>query len=411
MEPQSVSVTDEWQELEHQLLMQVTRRLPVTLVRGKGARVWDVQGREYLDFVSGWAVNSLGHCHPVVVEALVRQAQTLIQVSNQFYSVPQIQLAKLLVDNSCFDRVFFCNSGAEANEGAIKLARRYGKLHLGGAYEIITARGSFHGRTLATTAATGQIKFQQPYLPLPEGFVNVDYDSVEAVKKATTDKTCAVMVEPIQGESGVNVPSDGYLSGLRAWCDERGILLIFDEVQTGIARTGTLFAYEQAGIEPDVMTLAKGLGGGVPIGALLAKEEASVFGVGEHGSTFGGNPLVCAVSLAVLKFILDNDVAGNVRRVGNYFRTRLEALKAKFHFITEVRGRGLLLAIEFAGNFAEEVVLECLQEGLLVNRVKPNAVRFLPPLIIAEKEVDRALGILDKVLSRRNNDGQGGPGL
>ncbi len=401
MEPQSVSLTDKWQELERQLLMQVTKRLPVTLTRGKGARVWDVQGKEYLDFVSGWAVNSLGHCHPVVVEALVKQAQTLIQVSNQFYTIPQIELAKLLIDNSCFDRVFFCNSGAEANEGAIKLARRYGKLRLGGAYEIITARGSFHGRTLATTAATGQTKFQQPYFPLPEGFINVDYDSVEAVKKATTEKTCAVMVEPIQGESGVNVPSDGYLRGLRAWCDERGILLIFDEVQTGIARTGSLFAYEQAGTEPDVMTLAKGLGGGVPIGALLAKEKASVFGVGEHGSTFGGNPLVCAVGLAVLKFVIDNDVVGNVRRVGNYFRARLEGFKVKFDFVTEVRGRGLLLAVEFTDDIAEDVVLECLREGLLVNRVKPSAVRFMPPLIITEKEVDEAVGILDKVLSRR----------
>lgn len=401
MEPQSISLSDKWQELERQLLMQVTRRLPVTLVRGKGARVWDVEGKEYLDFVSGWAVNSLGHCHPVVVEALMRQAQTLIQVSNQFYTIPQIELAKLLIDNSCFSRVFFCNSGAEANEGAIKLARRYGKLRLGGAYEIITMRGSFHGRTLATTAATGQAKFQQPYTPLPEGFVNVDYDSVEAVKKATTDKTCAVMVEPIQGESGVNVPSEGYLRGLRAWCDERGILLVFDEVQTGIARTGTLFAYQQADIEPDAMTLAKGLGGGVPIGALLAKEKASVFGVGEHGSTFGGNPLVCAVSLAVLKFIIDNDVVGNVRKVGNYFRACLENLKAKFEFITEVRGRGLLLAMEFADDIAEKVVLACLKRGLLINLVKPNAVRFMPPLVIAEKEVDEAVGILDEVLSRR----------
>jgi predicted acetylornithine/succinylornithine family transaminase len=370
-------------------------------VRGKGARVWDVQGKEYLDFVGGWAVNSLGHCHPVVVEALAKQSQMLIQVSNQFYTIPQIELAKLLIENSCFDRVFFCNSGAEANEGAIKLARRYGKLHLGGAYEIITMRGSFHGRTLATVAATGQEKFQQPYTPLPEGFVNVDYDSVEAVRKATSDKTCAVMVEPIQGESGVNVPSDGYLRELRAWCDERGILLIFDEVQTGIARTGSLFAYEQANVEPDIMTLAKGLGGGVPIGALLAKERASVFSVGEHGSTFGGNPLVCAVSLAVLKFIIGNDVVGNVRRVGNYLRARLEELKAKFDFISEIRGKGLLLAVEFSLDIADEVVLACLKEGLLVNKVKPNALRFMPPLIITERDVDEAVGILDEVLSRR----------
>jgi predicted acetylornithine/succinylornithine family transaminase len=401
MEPQSVSVTDKWQELERQLLMQTTRRLPVTLVRGKGVKVWDAEGKEYLDFVAGWAVNSLGHCHPVVVAALTKQAKCLIQTSNQFYTIPQIELAKLLIDNSCFDRVFFCNSGAEANEGAIKLARRYGKLRLNGAYEIITARGSFHGRTLATVAATGQEKFQQPYIPLPEGFVNVDYNSVDAVKMATTSKTCAVMVEPIQGESGVNVPSNEYLKELRVWCDERGILLIFDEVQTGIARTGSLFAYEQAGVEPDVMTLAKGLGGGVPIGALLAKEKASVFSVGEHGSTFGGNPLVCAVSLAVLRFIIENDIPGHVRKVGNHLRACLEKLKAKFDFITEVRGKGLLLAVEFAGDIAEKVVLACLEEGLMVNMVKPNAIRFMPPLIITEKDADEAVKILDKVLSRR----------
>jgi predicted acetylornithine/succinylornithine family transaminase len=393
---------EQWQELEQKLFMRTTKRVPVTLVRGQGARVWDTDGKEYLDFVGGWAVNSLGHCHPVVVKALMEQAKTLIQASNQFYTIPQVQLAKLLVDNSCLDRVFFCNSGAEANEGAMKLARRYGKLCLNGAYEIITTYGSFHGRTLATVAATGQDKFQQPYSPLPDGFINVEYNNIEAIKVATTNRTCAVMVEPIQGEGGVNVPDDNYLKKIRAWCDETGILLILDEIQTGVGRIGSLFAYEQYGVKPDIMTLAKGLGSGVPIGAFLAKESASVFAPGEHGSTFGGNPLVCAAGLATLKFIIDNDIPDKVKKLGQYFITGLEKMKTKFGFIVEIRGRGLLLALSFTDNIAEELVLACLKEGLLVNPVKPDALRFVPPLIITEQDVDEALGILETVFSRRS---------
>ena len=393
---------EQWQELEQKLFMRTTKRVPVTLVRGQGARVWDTDGKEYLDFVGGWAVNSLGHCHPVVVKALMEQAKTLIQASNQFYTIPQVQLAKLLVDNSCLDRVFFCNSGAEANEGAMKLARRYGKLCLNGAYEIITTYGSFHGRTLATVAATGQDKFQQPYSPLPDGFINVEYNNIEAIKVATTNRTCAVMVEPIQGEGGVNVPDDNYLKKIRAWCDETGILLILDEIQTGVGRIGSLFAYEQYGVKPDIMTLAKGLGSGVPIGAFLAKERASVFAPGEHGSTFGGNPLVCAAGLATLKFIIDNDMPDKVKKLGQYFITGLEKMKTKFGFIVEIRGRGLLLALSFTDNIAEELVLACLKEGLLVNPVKPDALRFVPPLIITEQDVDEALGILETVFSRRS---------
>ncbi|MBN2463030.1 MAG: aspartate aminotransferase family protein [Dehalococcoidia bacterium] len=393
---------ENWQELEQKFYMRIIKRLPVTLVRGQGARVWDSEGKQYLDFVAGSAVNSLGHCHPVVVKALTEQAKSLIHTSNLFYTVPQLQLAKLLVENSCLDRVFFCNSGAEANEGAIKLARRYGKLHLGGAYEIITTHGSFHGRTLATVAATGQDKHQQPYIPLPDGFVQVDYDDSEAIKVATSNRTCAVMVEPIQGEGGVNVPDDKYLKKVRAWCDEKGILLILDEIQTGIGRLGSLFGYEQYGVEPDILTVAKGLGGGVPIGALLAKERASVFVPGDHGSTFGGNPLICATGLETLKFIIDNDIPNKVKKLGQYFITGLEKLKAKFNFIAEIRGRGLLLALGFTDDIAGELVLACLKEGLLVNPVKPNALRFMPPLIITEKDVDEALGILDIVFSRRS---------
>jgi predicted acetylornithine/succinylornithine family transaminase len=375
----------------------------VTLVRGQGARVWDERGKEYLDFVGGWAVNSLGHCPSVVVEALEKQAKTLIQASNQFYTIPQIELAQLLIENSCLDRVFFCNSGAEANEGAVKLARRYGKLRLNGAYEIITTHGSFHGRTLAMTAATGQNKFQEPYTPLPDGFVNVEYNNIEAIKQVTTSQICAVMLEPIQGEGGVNVPDDGYLKGVQDWCHKRGILFILDEIQTGIGRTGTLFAYEQYGVEPDIMTLAKGLGSGVPIGAFLAREHCSVFSPGDHGSTFGGNPLACAAAYATMKYIIDNDVSGRAKRVGKYFMTKLESLKQEFDFVTQVRGRGLLVALEFNSEMAEEVVMACLKRGLLVNKVKPNAIRFMPPLIISEKEVNEALSILEDALKEIRN--------
>ncbi len=388
-----------WQELENKYFMNTVKRLPVTFVRGEGARVWDEDGREYLDFVTGWAVNSLGHCHPVVVEAIVEQAHTLIQTSNQFYTIPQIRLAGLLVQNSCLDKVFFCNSGAEASEGAVKLARRYGKRYRDGAYEVITTMDSFHGRTLAMVAATGQPKFQQPYIPLAAGFVNVEYNSIEAIKAATTSQTCAIMLEPVQGEGGVNLPNDNYLAEVRAWCDQRGILLILDEIQTGIGRIGTLFAYEQYGIEPDIMTLAKGLASGMPIGAILAKDRASVFVPGEHGSTFGGNPVACATGYATLKFIIDNNIAGNARRVGQYFITGLQRLEQKFQCITEVRGCGLLIAMEFSSDMANSVVKTCLDRGLLVNRVKPNTLRFMPPLIIGNSEVDEALNILDEVLS------------
>jgi len=388
-----------WQELERKYFMHTVERIPVTLVRGEGARVWDDNGREYLDFVAGWAVNSLGHCHRVVAEALAEQARTLIQTSNQYYTIPQLRLAELLVNNCCLDKVFLANSGAEANEGAVKLARRYGQCHLDGAYEVISALGSFHGRTLGMVAATGQAKHQQPYSPLPAGFINVAYNDIEAIKAATTDKTCAVMLEPVQGEGGVNLPDDNYLKMVRDWCDQKGRLLILDEIQTGIGRMGTLFAYEQYGIEPDVMTLAKGLGSGVPIGAILAKDGAAVFVPGEHGSTFGGNPLACAAAYATLKFIIDNDIAGKVREVGQYLIGGLEGLKQKYQFITEVRGRGLLVAMEFNSEMAASVLTACLDRGLLVNRLKPNALRLMPPLIIGNGEVDEALGILDKALS------------
>lgn len=388
-----------WQELEAKYYMQVVARTPLTLVRGRGARVWDDNGREYLDFVGGWAVNSLGHCHPAVTQAITEQAKTLIHTSNQFYTIPQVRLAELLIQNSCLDRVFFCNSGTEASEGAVKLARRYGKLHLDGAYEVITAINSFHGRTLAMVAATGQAKFQEPYTPLPVGFTNVKYNDIEAIKSATTPQTCAVMLEPLQGEGGVNIPSEGYLAAVRDWCDRKGLLLILDEIQTGLARTGTLFAYEQHGIEPDIMTLAKGIASGLPIGAILAKERASVFTTGDHGSTFGGNPVACAAGYATLKFILENNIAAHVRTVGEHLASGLAELKQRFTFVSDVRGRGLLAAMEFKSDIAAAVVAACLDGGLLVNKLKANALRFMPPLIISSSQVDEALDILGKALS------------
>jgi len=391
---------DSWQELEAKYFMRTVERAPVTLVKGRGAYVWDDAGRRYLDFVGGWAVNSLGHCPPVVVEAVQQQVAELIQTSNHFYTIPQIQLARLLVENSALDRVFFCNSGAEAAEGAVKLTRRYGKLRLNGAYEVISATGSFHGRTLAMVSASGQLKHQQPYTPLPSGFVNVEFNDLEAIKKATVEKTCAVMLEPVQGEGGVNVPDDDYLKGVRSWCDARGILLILDEIQTGMGRTGSLFAYEQFGVEPDIMALAKGLGSGMPIGAIMAKENAAVFTPGEHGSTFGGNPVTCAAAYAATRYIIENDVPGNAGRVGSYLAERLSRLKAKHSIITEVRGRGLLLAVEFDSDIALALRKACLAEGLLVNDVKPDTLRLMPPLIIGEVEVDEALAILDRVISR-----------
>ena len=390
-----------WPELESKYYMRTFThvRLPVTLVKGKGAWVWDDKGKKYLDFVGGWAVNCLGHAHPVVTRALNEQAKKLIHTSNQFYTIPQLQLAELLVKNSCLNRVFFGNSGLEANEGAVKLARRYGKLKLNGAYEVITALGSFHGRSLAMTAATGQESFHLPYMPMPEGFINVKYNDIEAIKAATTAKTAAVMLELIEAEIGVNVPDADYLKKVRQWCDQKGILLILDEIQTGICRLGALFGYELYGIEPDIITLAKGLAGGVPIGALLAKEHASVFAPGDHGGTFGGNPLACAVGYATMKYIIQKDIAGNVRKVGQYLMEGLEGLKKKYSFIIEVRGRGLLIAVEFNSEIGQNILMACLENGLLVNKVKPNAIRLMPPLIIGNKEVDEAISILDKVFS------------
>jgi acetylornithine/N-succinyldiaminopimelate aminotransferase len=391
----------DWMAVESKLFMQTGKRMPVVILRGEGTRVWDDQGKEYLDFFGGPSTVSLGHCHPEVVTALTEQAQTLIHVSNTVYSVPQLRLAELLVESSCLDRVYFCNSGAEANEGAIKLARKWGRERKNGSCEIICAESSFHGRTLAAVTATGTDKYKAPFAPLPEGFVHVPFSDIEALRRATGPNTCAVLLEPIQGEGGVNVPDDDYLRQVRAWCDEQNLLLILDEIQTGIGRTGSLFAYQQCGAEPDVMTLAKGLGSGVPLGAVLSKEHCSVFTPGDHGSTFGGNPLACHVGYTVLKYIIDHDIPGQVAKKGRYLADRLHGLEDRHASVTEVRGKGLLWALELDGETAEEMSLACLREGLIVNHVKPTALRLAPPLTVSEAEIDRAVAVIDRVLAGR----------
>ena len=383
-----------WQDLEKKYYMQVVRRQPITIVKGLGTKVWDDQNKEYLDFTSGWAVNNLGHCHPAIVEAIKIQAETLMQTSNQFFTIPQVQLAQLLVENSCLDRVFFANSGAEANEGAVKLARKYGTLNKNGAYGVITALNSFHGRTMAMISATGQPHYQANWQPLYEGFTNVEYNNLEAIKQATNENTCAVMLEPIQGEGGVNIPDQSFLKNVKQWCEDNNMLLILDEVQTGIGRTGTLFGYEQFGIEPDVITLAKGLGGGVPIGAFLAKESAAALEPGDHGSTFGGNVLTTAAAYAAVKYAVDNNIEKDAKDSGEYLKDLLEKATDSLPNISEIRGRGLLIAVEFTEDIAPELVSTCNELGLLLNPVRPNAIRLMPPLTVSEEEMNKAVELI-----------------
>lgn len=379
-------------ETADRYLMQTGRRLPVTFVRGRGCRLYDDSGHEYLDLVAGIAVNLLGHSHPDVVAAVSHQAGQLIHTSNLYYTQPQVELARRLVELSFPSRAFFCNSGAEANEAAIKLARKWGAKHRGGAFEIITAIGSFHGRTLAAVTAGGQHKYSDPFKPLPGGFVHVPYNDLDAIKKATTDKTVAVMLEPVMGEIGIIPAADGYLRKAREWCDEKNLLLILDEVQTGFGRTGRWFAHQHAGITPDVMTLAKGLGGGIPIGACLANPRADVFEPGDHGSTFGGNPLACTVALAVLGVIERVGLVGHAAEMGEMLKTSLQDLGAK-----EVRGMGLMQAFQFDEPKAKPFQQACLEAGVIVNAVDDHTVRLVPPLIITPKEIDEAHSKMKKV--------------
>ena len=385
-------------ERESAVHMFTARRMPVTLVRGEGTRVWDDEGNSYLDFVAGIATVSLGHAHPGLAEAVAKQAQTLVHVSNIFYSEPQIDLAELLVEHSALDKVFFCNSGAEANEAAIKLARKWGIQHRDGAYEIIATHNGFHGRTMTTVAASGTPRYREPFGPPTPGFVFVDYDDIDAIKAATTPRTAAVMLEPVQGEAGVNVPADDYLRRVREWCDEQGILLVLDEVQTGCGRTGTLWAYEQAGIEPDIMTLAKGLGGGVPVGAVLAKDHCSVFEPGDHGSTFGGNPLATAAAGYVLRQLVEGGVTENARERGAQLEQRLAGLEDRSSLVSGQRGRGLLRALELTSDSAGDIAARALKRGLLINPIRPSTLRFVPPLTVTAQEIDEAIDILAELL-------------
>jgi acetylornithine/N-succinyldiaminopimelate aminotransferase len=388
----------EWSATYH---MPNFSRAPICLVRGDGMRVWDTEGREYLDFGAGLAVTALGHSHPRVTGAIQEAAATLLHVSNLYHNVPQIHLAKLLCEHSFADQVFFSNSGAEANEAAFKLVRKYAKDRLSSdRYEIISTRNSFHGRTLATVTATGQEKYHHGFEPLPAGFKHVPYDDLRAMERAVDSHTAGILVEPIQGEGGVHVPDDDYLPGLRKLCDETGAVLMFDEIQTGIARTGRMWGYEHSGIEPDVMTVAKALANGIPIGATLARREiASAFVPGTHGSTFGGNPFVTAVALTAFTTVLDEKLADRAARMGGRLMDGLRAMQGRRPVIRSVRGRGLLIGAELSRS-AGPLVDACRDAGLLVLSAGDQVLRLAPPLIVTEADCDRALGIIDTVLAR-----------
>lgn len=395
-------LTEEIERYTARYLMNTYSRVPLSIVRGRGCKVYDSEGREYLDCVAGIAVNVLGHGHPDLMAAIGQQARHLIHTSNLYYSEPQVLLAEMLVQHSFAQKVFFCNSGAEANEAAIKLARRYSTQKFGAdRYEIVTMRNSFHGRTMATLTATGQAKIQHGYAPLLPGFKYATFNDVPSLEAQIDEKTAAILLEPIQGEGGVVVANQAYLHHLRKLCTDRHILLIFDEVQTGIGRTGTLFAYEQFGIQPDMMTLAKGLGGGVPIGACLATDEvASAFEPGSHASTFGGNPLACAAALAVLRVLLEGGELEKSRSVGSHLAKGLQELQGRIPLIQEVRGLGLLQGVELSID-GKAIVQDCLARRIIINCTMDRVLRLVPPLIITKAEIDQVLKVLSEVLNKR----------
>ncbi|HJV34398.1 acetylornithine transaminase [Geomonas sp.] len=388
-----------WIDKADKYIMKTYGRYPLVPVKGEGCYLWDADGKKYLDFLAGVAVNNLGHCHPAVTAALAKQAGELIHCSNYYHIPQQIELAELLCTHSFADKAFFCNSGAEANEAAIKLARRYSReKHGADRYEIITAISSFHGRTMATVSATGQEKVQKFFDPLLHGFRHVPFNDVAALKAAISPCTCAIMLEPIQGEGGVVVPDATYFQEVRQLCNENGLLLIFDEVQVGMGRTGKLFAHEHFGITPDIMTLAKALAGGAPIGTMLATDEiAAAFVPGTHGSTFGGNPLVTAAGVATVRTILEDGILNRTEEMGEYLLGELEALQKKFSFITDVRGIGLMIGVELSIPGAD-IVKKALERGLLLNCAQEKVLRFVPPLIVSKQEVDEMLAILTGIL-------------
>ncbi len=383
------------------VIARTYNRFPIVITKGRGCTLWDSDGRAYTDFVAGIAVCNLGHAHPRISHALSKQAETLFHVSNLYYTVPQTELASWLVNNSFADRVFFCNSGAEANEAAIKLVRKYfNDKGEEGRCRIIAMEKSFHGRTMATLSATGQEKMRKGFEPVLNGFDFVPFNDIEALKSKINSSTCAVLIEPIQGEGGVRCPAPEYLKGVRRICDETGTLLIFDEIQTGLGRTGKLFAYENFGIEPDVMTLAKALANGLPIGAMLTKEHiAEAFVPGSHASTFGGTPVVTAASLEVVKILIEENVIDYGRKIGEYFKQKLFRLKDRHESIIDVRGIGLLLAMKVKVD-GDKVVKACMDKGFLINCIQGNILRFIPPLIIGKEEIDSLTACLDELFDK-----------
>jgi len=392
-------VSNKWIERADKVIMNTYGRQPLVLVKGEGCRVWDDTGKEYLDFVAGLAVCNLGHAHPEIAKAAAAQLMQLVHVSNIYYTTPMVELAEALVRLSFADRVFFANSGAEANEGAIKLCRRYSHDKFGpGRHRIISTLNSFHGRTLGALSATGQEKFHQGFEPLLEGFKFVPFNDLGALAAALDDSVCAVMLEPIQGEGGVCLPDAGYLKDVRRWCAEKGLLLVLDEIQTGLGRTGKLFAHEHYGLKPDVMTLAKGLANGLPMGALLASEEvAGAFIPGTHASTFGAGPVIAAAAKAAVGLLSDEQFLAEVRAKGEYLQKQLVQFQTKFAVIKEVRGLGLMWGLELNQEGAP-VVAACRDRGLLVNCTQGNVIRLLPPLVVKMEELDRSLAILTEAL-------------
>ena len=394
-------INNDTKALADKYIFKTYGRFPIALAKGKGCRVWDEEGKEYIDFVGGIAVCALGHSSALVSAVLEEQSRTLVHVSNLYYTRPQAELARLLVENSFADRVFFCNSGAEANEAAIKIARRYSNEKYGdNRNKIISMKGSFHGRTMATLSATGQEKVKTGYDPLLGGFTFAPFNDLKSLEEAVDESVCAIMLEPIQCEGGVICPDQGYLKGVRELCDRKGLVLIFDEVQTGMGRTGKLFAYEHSGVRPDVMSLAKALGNGLPIGAMLAIEEmSSAFAKGSHATTFGGTPLATAVAMAVTSSILNDGVLENCRKMGDYFRDKLQGLKKKYSVIREIRGLGLIIGLELETDGAQ-VVTACMEKGFLINCVQDKVIRFVPPLIIGRDEIDLLIQALDEILGK-----------
>ncbi len=387
-------------EDEKKYLIQTYQRPAMILDRGEGIKVWDLEGREYYDFIGGIAVNSLGYSHPKIVEAISQQAAKLIHCSNLFYNAPQIRLAKELVKISDGDRVFFANSGAEVNEAALKLAVKYFKEQNKEKYKVIYMKNSFHGRTIATLAATGKYKYQQDYLPLLPAFKQANFNDLASVEEAYEEKVAAVIVEPVQGEGGIHIATADFLEGLREFCDKKDLLLIFDEIQCGLGRTGKMFAYQHYKVKPDIMTLAKPLGGGLPLGALIAKEEvASVFKPGDHGTTFGGNPVACAAALAFLEALQQDNMVAKCAQKGDYFREKLETLRLKYpDLINEVRVIGLMVGLEVVKD-GPKIVQKMFEEGILINCTAEKVLRFLPPLIVKEQEIDLFISCLDKVMA------------